>query len=181
MQFEDKGRRMYYKKVCIVGACAVGKTSLVRRFLDADFNPAQTATVGAAINKKVLEIEGEKLQLMLWDIEGQSQLSDASKNYFKGASAMIYVVDGTRLDTLGAAVGLRLEIETHLGCSLPSIILFNKSDLADRWEISHSMINDAEVGGNLSILTSCSEGSGVNMAFNLIGRVLLGKTTLVAA
>ena len=94
---------------------------------------------------------------------------------------MIYVVDGTRLDTLGAAIGLRSEIETHLGHSLPSIILFNKSDLADRWEVSHSMINDVEDGGNLSILTSCREGSGVNMAFNLIGRVLLGKSTLVAA
>ncbi len=172
---------MYYKKVCIVGAAAVGKTSLVRRFLDSDFNPVEGATAGAAINKKVLEIEGDKLQLMLWDIEGQSELSPESKNYFKGASAMIYVVDGTRLDTLSTAIKLRLEIENHLGRSLPSIVLFNKSDLADRWQISHGMINDAEVGGNLSILTSCKEGSGVNMAFNLIGRVLLGKSTLVAA
>ncbi len=172
---------MYNKKICIVGAGAVGKSSLIKRFLGGDFDQAETATVGAKINKKVLEIEGDKLQLMLWDIEGQSQLSPESMNYFKGASAMVYVVDGTRLHTLGAAIGLRLEIETHLGYSLPSIILFNKSDLAERWEISHNMIIDVEIGGNLSILTSCKEGSGVNMAFGLLGRVLLGKTTLVAA
>ena len=172
---------MNNKKVCIVGDRAVGKTSLIRRFLTGSYEPSWPATAGARIEKKELDIDGDKLQLMLWDIEGQSELSAESASYLKGASAMIYVVDGTRLETLGTAIGLRLEIETHLGHSLPSIVLFNKSDLAERWEISNAMINDAEVGGNLSILTSSKEGSGVNMAFSLIGRVLLGKTTLVAA
>ena len=172
---------MYNKKVCVVGASGAGKTSLIQRFLSGEYEFERPPTVGARIGKKVLEVDGDKLQLMLWDIEGQSPLAPDAMNYFKGASAMIYVVDGTRLDTLGAAIGLRLEIETRLGRSLPSMVLFNKSDLADRWEISNMMINDVENGGNLSILTSAREGSGVNMAFNLIGRVLLGKSCLVAA
>lgn len=58
-------------------------------------------------------------------------------------------------------------------------MLFNKSDLAQQWEISPGMISDAESGGIFALLTSCREGSGVNTAFNLISRVLMGKTALM--
>lgn len=172
---------MYSKKICIVGASAVGKTSLIERFADGSFDASPRATVGARIVKKILDIDDDKLQLMLWDIQGENELSPESMNYFKGASAIVYVVDGTRLQTLGAAMGLKLEIESRFGHSVPSIVLFNKSDLADHWEISNTMINDVEISGNFSILTSCKEGTGVNTAFNLLCRVLLGKTCLVAA
>ena len=172
---------MYNKKICIVGARQVGKTSLIRRFLGGQFEPATRATNGAKIDKKILDVDGDRLQMMLWDIEGGNHLPQESMNYFKGASAIIYVVDGTRLDTLGAAMGLKLEIEANLGHGLPSFVLFNKSDLADHWEISNTMISDVEVGGNFSLLTSSKEGSGVNMVFSLLSRVLLGKTCLVAA
>lgn len=172
---------MYSKKICIVGAGGVGKTSLIQRFLDGRCSGDPLATVGANIGKKVLDIDGEKLQLMLWDIQGGDRLSSRDMNYLRGAAAIVYVVDGTRLQTLDAALALRLEIESRLGRRLPSILLFNKSDLAQRWEISNTMINDAEADGICAILTSSKEGGGVNLAFNLISRVIIGKTTLIAA
>ena len=64
---------------------------------------------------------------------------------------------------------------------MPSIMLFNKMDLAQDWEISSGMINDVERDGMFSMLSSAKEGSGVKTAFNLLSRVLIGKTTLVAA
>ncbi len=170
---------MYYKKVCILGASGVGKSSLIHRFQSGSFSEAYRTDAGAKIEKMIVNVDRDKLQLMLWDIQGEDQVSHRFLNYLKGASAIIYVVDGTRLGTLATAIEFRRETETYFGGVKPSIMLFNKSDLALQWEISPAMISDAESGGIFALLTSCREGSGVNTAFNLISRVLMGKTALM--
>lgn len=170
---------MYIKKVCILGASGVGKSSLVRRFLSGNFSEAYRTDTGARIDKMIVDVDRDKVQLMLWDIQGEDQVSRGFLNYLKGASAIIYVVDGTRLETLATAIKFRQETESYYGGVRPSIMLFNKSDLAQQWEISPGMISDAESGGIFALLTSCREGGGVNTAFNLISRVLMGKTALM--
>lgn len=172
---------MYNKKVCILGARAVGKTSLIKRFLGDEFSEGYSATVGAEIKKFEADVDREKVRVMLWDIQGEDWATEGFTNYLKGASAIIYVVDGTRLQTLDSALELKLIAETRIDNAVPSIMLFNKSDLAKRWEISPSTINNVESNGIFSILTSSREGTGVNMAFNLITRVMLGKSSMIAA
>ncbi len=170
---------MYYKKVCILGACGVGKSSLIHRFQSGNFSEAYHTDAGAKIEKMIVDVDRDKVQLMLWDIQGEDQISHRFLNYLKGASAIIYVVDGTRLETLATAIDFRRESESYFADVKPSIMLFNKSDLAQQWEISPGMISDAESGGIFALLTSCREGSGVNTAFNLISRVMMGKTALM--
>lgn len=170
---------MYNKKICILGASGVGKSSLIYRFLSGKFSEAYLANAGAKIDKVVQTVDRDKVQLMLWDIHGDAQTSSGFLNYLKGASAFIYVVDGTRLETLMSAMEVRQQAEKQLGNAIPGIMLFNKSDLAKDWEISSSMISDVESDGIFAILTSCKEGTGVNTAFNLITRVMMGKTSLV--
>lgn len=170
---------MYNKKVCILGARGVGKTSLVQHFLSGKFNEAQQTSAGASIDKIVVDVDHDKVQLMLWDIQGEDRVSSGFLNYLKSASAMIYVVDGTRLETLLTAKEYRTEAERQLGRAIPGIMLFNKSDLAKDWEISSSMISDIDSDRIFAILTSCKEGTGINTAFNLITRVMLGKTALM--
>jgi len=176
-----RSRRKYHKKICVLGARAVGKTSLVKRFLEGGFNPDYNATSGVDINKIQLQVDADNLQLMLWDIQGVEPSSQRFFDYLKGASAIVYVVDGTRLQTLYTALELRQKIEQRAGVAVRSIVLFNKSDLVKSWEISSAMINDVEADGIFTLLTSAREGTGVNTAFNLLARVLLGKTSLVAA
>lgn len=172
---------MYSKKVCILGAPAVGKSSLIRRFLGAELSETYHATTGSDIEKVVLELEADKVQLMLWDIQGMDESAHGFTHYLKGAAAIIYVVDGTKLETLDRALELRQKSKDYLGGAVPSIMLFNKSDLAQHWEISSSMINDVEADSIFAILTSSRDGCGVDTAFNLIARVMLGKSSLVAA
>ena len=170
---------MYYKKVCILGARGVGKSSLIRRFLNGNFSEAYRTDTGAKIDKTIVDVDRDKLQLMLWDIQGEDQVSRGFLNYLKGASAIIYVVDGTRLETLPTAMEFRKQTESYFAGVKPSIMLFNKADLAQQWEISPGMISEAEKHGVFTILTSCRKGSGVNTAFNLISRVMMGKTALM--
>ena len=176
-----RSSRVYNKKVCILGARAVGKTSLVQRYLKGEFSSDYRATAGASIKKAQLQVDGDKLQLMIWDVQGESDSDRGYYDYLKGASAIIYVVDGTRLDTLKTALDYRQDIESRAGKPVPSIMLLNKADLVKNWEISSSMINDLEQEGIFTLLTSDREVIGVDTAFNLLARVLLGKTSLFAA
>lgn len=176
-----RSKRHYNKKICMLGAPAVGKTSLVQRFVGGECCSAYLPTVGANIDKIQLLVDSDRLQLMLWDIQGGDRSSRRFFDYLKGASAIVYVVDGTRLDTLEVALEFRRQIDNSLVAPMPSIMLFNKADLSKTWEISPSMINEVEADGIFALLTSAREGSGVNVAFNLLARVLLGKATMVAA
>lgn len=176
-----RSSRIYNKKICVLGDRGVGKTSLVRRYLSGEFSPDYRPTDGASINKVELLVERDKLQLMLWDIEGGRDSVRGYYDYLKGASAIIYVVDGTRLETLQTALRYRQDIQDRAGTPVPSMVLLNKSDLVKNWEINSNMINDLEMDGILALLTSSREGSGVKTAFSLLVRVMLGKSSLVAA
>lgn len=172
---------MNKKKICLVGGLGVGKTSLAKRFLNENFDDKWRASVGVNIYSKLVCIDGNRVKLLLGDVEGKQDSRRLPMVYLGGASAIIYVVDGTRLETLETVMDIRQDIELELGGSLPGLVLFNKSDLADQWEVSNEMISQVETDGMLTLLTSCKEGSGVDTAFDLIGRVVMGKTTLVAA
>jgi len=170
---------MYRKKICILGAAGTGKSCLIRRFLKRDSAEDRALAMGAKIDKLDVEVDRRKVQLMLWDIRGGDHVLPGFVNYIKGASAIIYVADGTRLETLSMAMEYRRQAEAYFGMPVPGIMLFNKADLARQWKITPSMISDAETNGIFALLTSCCDDSGINTAINLITRVMMGKTTLL--
>jgi GTPase SAR1 family protein len=76
---------MIQKKVCMLGSFSVGKTSLVRRFVESMFSDAYLTTVGVKIDKKPLQVEGNDLTLMLWDIYGEDDFQKMRMSYLRGA------------------------------------------------------------------------------------------------
>lgn len=172
---------MSNKKICLVGAARVGKTSLVQRFTHGTFSYRFRPQPGVNIERREIDVDGESVQLMLWDFQGQDEYSPTPASFIDAAAAIVYVADGTRLDTLERVRRLKRDTEKLLGKAVPSLVLFNKSDLADRWQVTSEMIARVEAGGTITLLTSCKEGSGVDTAFNLIAHVVMGKTAVVAA
>lgn len=172
---------MYKKKVCMLGEFAVGKTSMVQRFVNSIFSDKYLTTVGVKIDKKTMDIDGEKIQLMLWDIQGEDALSTIPMNYVRGASSFILVVDGTRAHTLETALRIKSQISQTLGKSLPFIVLFNKCDLQAEWEITEGDINAIKAAGMTTMKTSSKDGIGVEEAFDLLTRMMMDKNTLEAA
>ena len=77
---------MLQKKICLLGAFGVGKTSLVRRYVDTIFSDAYLTTVGVKIDKKLLTVGGEQMALILWDIAGEDDIAAVRVSYLRGAA-----------------------------------------------------------------------------------------------
>ena len=111
----------------------------------------------------------------LWDIQAEEHFSRVPPGYLKNAATIVDVVDGTRPETLKTAVEIKAKIESIRQNPIPSIVLFNKSDLSEQWQIDASKMHVLELSG---MLTSAKQGNGVATAFNLIGRLAIGKSAL---
>ena len=159
------------KKICMVGACGVGKTSLVRRFVESIFDESYQTTIGVKIDKKDLELDGREVTLVIWDMAGEDEFAQVRASHLRGASGYLLVADGSRRSTLATARSLEQSIRTALG-PVPFILLVNKSDLVDEWE-SDDVLGELEQRGWPSIRTSAKSGVGVDAAFQqLVARML---------
>src|SRR4029453_5402347 len=98
---------MIQKKVCMLGATGVGKTSLVSRFVTSVFSEKYLTTVGVKGDKKTLSGDGGDVTLLLWDIYGQDEFQTVRSSYLRGASGYLLVADGTRQLTLDTARDLQ--------------------------------------------------------------------------
>jgi small GTP-binding protein len=163
---------MIQKKVCMLGTFAVGKTSLVRRFVDSIYSDKYHTTVGVKIDKKLVPTGDTELALILWDIEGSQSEHEVRTSYLRGAAGYLLVVDGTRQDTLYKALAIQTKVEETIG-PLPFLLLINKADLAEEWGISERETTALHEKGWKVITTSAKTGMGVEDAFQTLARKLL--------
>ena len=163
---------MIKKKICMLGAFAVGKTSLVQRYVHSLFSDKYHTTVGVKIDKKPVNINGTPVDLILWDIYGEDEFQAVRSSYLRGASGCLLVVDGTRRDTLDTAHDLLKRTHTTVG-SIPVLFVLNKSDLMDTWEIEPIQLEALEKLGMMVVRTSAKDGSGVQKAFTALAEMML--------
>lgn len=163
---------MIQKKICMLGPYAVGKTSLVRRYVESIYSDKYHTTVGVKIDKKVVAAKGQDLTLLLWDIEGAETQHELRKSYLRGASGYLLVADGTRPETLRQAVELQARAAENIG-EVPFILLINKADLLDQWAIDEDETGALKERGWEMLTTSAKTGMGVEEAFQLLaGRMM---------
>ena len=156
----------------MLGTFAVGKPSLVRRFVESIYSDKYHTTVGVKIDKKLVQVEEKELMLMLWDIEGAQDEHDLRTSYLRGASGYLLVVDGTRQDTLYTALAIQTRVEETIG-SVPFLLLINKADLTDEWVITNRETEALEQKKWDVIRTSAKSGMGVEDAFLKLAKKLV--------
>jgi small GTP-binding protein len=155
------------KKICMVGAFAVGKTSLVRRFVKSIFDERYLTTVGVKIDKKILRIRDTDVMIMLWDLEGQDSFHNVRTSYMRGASGYFVVADGTDRNTLDIAADLQRTVEQTIG-KVPFLLVLNKADLTESWEVVDDDLQALSNAGVDVRLTSAKTGEGVEQAFQAL-------------
>lgn len=163
---------MIQKKICMIGAYAVGKTSLVTRFVESIFSTKYLTTVGVKINKKTITLDGKDITLILWDLHGEDEFQKLRLSYLRGSSGYILVADGTRRDTLEKVISLLPGAEEMYG-KVPHILALNKSDLGKEWDMPDSVITDLQQQGWTVIHTSAKTGLGVEDLFTALSRKMM--------
>lgn len=174
-------------KICLVGEAAVGKSSLIRRFVHEDFDDKYLQTLGTKVSKKEVHIRlpegGEvKIDLTVWDIMGQKGFRELLKEaYFYGAKGILAVCDSTRKSTLEDLDDWIEGVYSVTG-KVPIAILANKVDLKDKRELKpEEMEQFAKAYDSPSHFTSAKTGEGVDEAFlSLSHRILKDRGTLKA-
>jgi small GTP-binding protein len=166
---------MIQKKICMLGAFAVGKTSLVQRFVKSIFSERYLTTVGVKIDKKVVTVGDAEVTLILWDLAGEDEFQRLQMSYLRGTAGYILVADGTRQNTLDSAFLIHRRVERDVG-DVPFVLALNKCDLQEDWEIQEGSIRDLEAREWSVFQTSAKSGEGVEEAFRaLAGRILGGS------
>jgi small GTP-binding protein len=160
------------KKVCLIGAFAVGKTSLVRQYVDSLFSEKYLTTVGVKIDKKQLVVQGRTMDVIIWDLHGEDDFQSIRMSYLRGASGCIYVADGTRRMTLETALALRQRVEAAIG-RVPAILALNKCDLEELWEIDPQIIPEPGTTDFAIMRTSAKTGQSVEAAFTALAAMML--------
>jgi small GTP-binding protein len=159
------------KKVCMLGGFAVGKTSLVARFVSSIFSDRYLTTIGVKIDKKSVTVADEQMDLILWDIYGEDEFQKMRLSYLRGAAGYLLVADGTRETTLDTALGLQESVAREIG-GVPFVLVINKADLADRWEIDDRTLSAIARRGWTIVKTSAKTGDGVEEAFLTLARAM---------
>ena len=165
---------MMQKKICMLGGFAVGKTSLVRRFVRHLFSDQYQTTIGVTVEKKTLTVDGQDLMLMLWDLYGEDEFQRVRESYLRGSSGYILVIDGTRQATLDTVLALQQTAVAVLG-HVPFVLMINKVDLRSEWEIDEAAIQRLQDRGWRVVLSSAQSGQGVEEALGELSRQILAS------
>ncbi len=176
------GRQFKYK-LCLVGDGAVGKTSLLRKFVYDEFDDSYIVTFGTKTTKKVLVISNPvstlptEITFLISDIMGQTDVRNIHDAYFFGASGAIIVCDTTRRETLNNLDTWVAKITKVVG-EIPLIMLGNKKDLVNTSEFDiEALERTANTYDCPGFLTSAKTGENVEETFRHLAELILLKKT----
>lgn len=164
---------MIQKKICMLGASGVGKTSLVQRFVKSIYSEKYHSTIGVKIDKKTFSVYGEEVTLLLWDLQGEDEDFKIRPSFLRGASGFFVVIDLTRHETFVTAFSIQQMVEREVG-DIPFFVLFNKNDLTDQFTVSDEEIAEMQKNYGWRILrTSAKTGERVEQAFYELAELML--------
>lgn len=154
-------------KLVLVGAVSVGKTSIVLRFVNMNFNECSESTVGASFLTKTLNVKGRSVRFQIWDTAGAERYHSLTPMYYRSAQIALIVFDITRSKTLEDASKWAYELKTNGGEECLLYLVGNKSDL-------ESEVSDEQCKSLASELdaiykkVSAKTGEGVQELFETI-------------
>ena len=157
------------KKICMLGDFAVGKTSLVRRFVDGRFDDRYLSTIGVKLTRKTIERSDHRLNLILWDLAGGDDFMKIPSNYLIGLAGAILVCDLTRHNTLRSFARYAEQVRSY-NPTAPLLFVANKADLENERSISDDNLRSETepLGETTYFITSAKTGTQVEAAFEYL-------------
>jgi Ras-related protein Rab-1A len=171
----DKGEIVF--KVIVIGDGSVGKTTLLRKYVEHQFETEYIPTVGVNILKEQIEVDGKTVNLMLWDIAGQPQFYLLHKVYYNGANGVILMYDLTNSPSFTNINNWYNELVKYGLDEVPVILVGNKADLKGDRKIIAPMAHSKmqQLGIPAYFETSAKEGTNVKSAFSKIIKLMMDR------
>lgn len=169
----------YSFKIILIGPGAVGKTSLLNRFVQNAFSDSYKLTLGVDFLVKGLELEhGIRAKLNIWDIGGQKRFDFMRRQFYKGAKGALLIFDLTRAETYTEMREWLSDLQTSVEEEVPFLLVGNKADLieetgeiVDRLEVQKFAENE----NSLYLETSAKTGYNVEEAFKSLAKIMIEK------
>lgn len=161
------------KKIVLIGHFGVGKSSLIRRFVDNTFSENYKVTIGVHVFKKSIAIpkKDTDVSLVIWDLEGNDDINKTRLSYLLGTHAFIYVYDVTRpatYENLESEINFLKEKQKNT----PITVIGNKEDLVTKAYLKQ---NSDNFGSLTDMYVSAKTGSKVDLLFSNLAEVLIKK------
>jgi small GTP-binding protein len=167
------------KKICLLGEFAVGKTSLVRRYVEGTFDDTYLSTIGVKISRKLLTRENYQLNLIIWDMAGGEDFSGHDKNYLRGAAGALLVCDLTRPETVQILYKYA-QLLKEINPQACTVVAANKSDLIGEHRLSLSDLDElCQTIQSQFLFTSAKTGENAERIIDLLADTLLRGSDLV--
>lgn len=169
-------KQPYYEfKILLVGDPAVGKTSLILKYVENRFEREYKASIGVDFAYKIIELEEKVARLIIWDIASQERFAPYRSSFYKQTDGAMLVFDLTRPETLESIESWMREIRQNAG-NVEVVLIGNKGDLKKKREIKESDIKQwIDRYGCPYIETSAMTGEGVDEAFRAISVSIINK------
>ncbi len=161
------------KKVCFLGAAAVGKSSIIASYSGDELTGGYVSTLGVRITRSVVTLNERLREFVVWDIKGESGFYTIPEVYLAGSDGIMLVADGTRRATVDNALDIHARIMEDFG-HIPLVMLINKTDLGDIWEIDDAVIS--RLRARIPDIYTCSARSAttIRAAMQSLGRAMWG-------
>ncbi|MBE7536697.1 MAG: GTP-binding protein [Anaerolineales bacterium] len=165
------------KKVCLLGSFAVGKTSLVRRFVYNSFEEKYLSTIGVAISRKQTRVnEGRIVSMIIWDLAGSDEFNGKHASYLQGAAGALLVCDLTRADTFTIIQEYYAKLKS-VSPEASIVLIGNKTDIVAVSEESEAQIGRLAMQFNAPYLfTSAKAGVNVEECFQALAEQMINTS-----
>lgn len=175
MSIYNKLDRVY--KILFLGDTSVGKTSLLLRYTDNDFNGEGVPTLGVDVKYKYISLENKKIRVDLWDTAGEERFRGIAKNYFRGANGFVFVCDVTNKQSFSTLKTWINDAKSYVTDESEMIIVGNKIDIVEDRVVSQKTLEEFGQKNNIETFeASAKTGEGVeNFLNNLIGKLYNNK------
>ena len=160
-------------KILILGDSAVGKTTLLLKYVDGYFPTIYVATIGVEYKIKKINLDGVDINLQIWDTAGQERFRGITKNFMKGADGIIYAYDITNKTSFDNLKNWIVQTE-EATTGFKKIIVGNKTDLVDKRKVNKEAFQKFCQNRNIKGMeVSAKNGSNVNESFELLARLII--------
>jgi len=172
------GGRVFQYKLVLLGDSAVGKSSLVLRFVRGQFFEYQESTIGAAFLTQTVALNETTVKFEIWDTAGQERYHSLAPMYYRGAAAAIVVYDITNRDSFQRAKQWVKELQRQGNPNIVIALAGNKSDLNSKRKVEPEEAESyASDNGIFFMETSAKTATNVNELFVAIGAALSRRNT----